>query len=290
MRALVTGAAGMLARALVPALEHAGHAVVAPPEAECDVTDFEALSRTVRAAAPDWVFHLAAWTRVDDCERDPDRAHLVNGLGARNAALAAAAAGAAVLAISTDYVFGGAGERPWREHDPAAPACVYGASKWAGEQAVREVHPRHVVVRTAWLYGAGGPNFPDTILARARAGETLRVVDDQRGSPTWTEDLAPALVALAERAQYGTYHCTSEGDCTWHEFAVHLVTRANLAVEVARTDSATFGRPARRPAYSVLDNGWFRHVTGRRMPHWRDAADRYLASAGAAAPRGKEPR
>lgn len=278
MKALVTGAAGMLARALVPALERAGHAVVAPPEAECDVTDFEALARAARAAEPDWVFHLAAYTRVDDCESDADRAHLVNGLGARNAALAAAAVGAGVLAVSTDYVFGGAGSRPFREHDAVAPISVYGASKWAGEQAVRDVNPRHLVVRTAWLYGAGGPNFPDAILARARSGGPLRVVDDQRGSPTWTEDLAPSLVALAERAQCGTYHCTSEGDCTWHEFACHLVQAAGLTVEVARTDSASFGRPAPRPAYSVLDNGWFRHVTGRRMPHWRDAADRYLAS------------
>jgi dTDP-4-dehydrorhamnose reductase len=277
----VTGAGGMLARALVPALERAGHHVVAPPEAECDVTDHATLVRRVKAARPDWVFHLAAYTRVDDCEREPDRAHLVNGLGARNAALAAAEAGAAVLAVSTDYVFGGDGNRPWREHDPAAPRSVYGASKWAGEQAVREVHPRHLVVRTAWLYGAGGPNFVDTILARARAGEALRVVDDQRGAPTWTEDLAPALLALAETAQYGTYHCTSEGDCTWHEFAVHLVRRAGLAAEVARIDSATLGRPAPRPAYSVLDNGWFHHVTGRRMPHWRDAVDRYLGSLSA---------
>jgi dTDP-4-dehydrorhamnose reductase len=278
VKALVTGAAGMLARALVPALERAGHTVVAPPEAECDVTDFDALAKAARAARPDWVFHLAAYTKVDDCESQADRAHLVNGLGAKNAALAAAEVGAAVLGVSTDYVFGGAGTRPFREHDPAAPRSVYGASKWAGEQAVREVNPRHLVVRTAWLYGAGGPNFPDAILARARSGQPLQVVDDQRGSPTWTEDLAPALVALAESAQYGTYHCTSEGDCTWHEFAVHLVKAAGLAIDVARTDSASFGRPAPRPAYSVLDNGWFRHVTGRRMPHWREAADRYLAS------------
>ncbi len=278
MRALITGAAGMLARALVPALERGGHAVAAPDETDCDVTDFEALARATRLARPDWIFHLAAYTKVDECESDPDRAHLVNGLGAKNAALAAATVGASVLALSTDYVFGGAGTRPWREHDPVAPRSVYGASKWAGEQAVREVNVRHVIVRTAWLYGAGGANFPDTILARARAGEPLRVVDDQRGSPTWTQDLAPALVALAERAQYGTYHCTNEGDCTWHEFASHLVARSGLAVEVARTDSASLGRPAPRPAYSVLDNGWFRHVTGRRMPHWSEAADRYLDS------------
>jgi dTDP-4-dehydrorhamnose reductase len=278
MRALVPGGAGRLAGAVVPALERAGHAVVAPPEAECDVTDLDAVVRAARAARPDWVFHLAAYTRVDDCETQAERAFLVNGLGARNVAMAAAAAGASVLAVSTDYVFGGDSPRPWREHDAAAPRSVYGASKWAGEEAVREVSPRHLIVRTAWLYGAGGPNFPDTILARARAGQPLRVVDDQRGSPTWTEDLARSLVTLAERGQHGTCHCTSEGDCTWHEFAAHLVARAGLAVEVARTDSASFGRPAPRPAYSVLDMTWFRHMSGGRMPHWREAADRYLES------------
>lgn len=276
MKALVTGAAGMLARALVPALERAGHAVVAPPEAECDVTDFEALARAARAAEPDWVFHLAAYTRVDDCESDADRAHLVNGLGARNAALAAAAVGAGVLAVSTDYVFGGAGSRPFREHDAVAPISVYGASKWAGEQAVRDVNPRHLVVRTAWLYGAGGPNFPDAILARARSGGPLRVVDDQRGSPTWTADLAGGVLALLERAEFGTYHVTGSGDCTWHEFAVAACEIAGVPAPVAAIPTAELGRPAPRPAYSVLHNGLFEHVTGRRLPHWRDALRRYL--------------
>jgi dTDP-4-dehydrorhamnose reductase len=220
---------------------------------------------------------------VDACEAEPDRAFLVNGLGARNAALAAAAVGAAVLAISTDYVFGGGATRPWREHDPAAPLGVYGRSKWAGEQAIREVHPRHLIVRTAWLFGRGGPNFVDTILTRARAGQPLAVVGDQRGSPTWTRHLASGLRRLAERAQYGTYHCTNAGDCTWHELADHALRRAGLHVPVERISTERLGRPAPRPAYSVLDGGWFAHVTGYRMPHWKDAVDAHLAETGALA-------
>lgn len=279
MKVLVTGAGGMLARALLPALEAAGHTVLAPPEAEADVTRLEALLERVRAFRPQWLFHLAAFTRVDDCETQPDHAFLVNGLGARNAAIAAADCGAGVLAISTDYVFDGGARAPYREHDPAAPLSVYGASKWAGEQAVREVHPRHLIVRTAWLYGQGGANFIDTVLGKARAGEALRVVDDQRGSPTWTRDLAPALIRLAERAEYGTIHCTNSGYCTWYELAAHVLERAGLHVSLARTETASLARAAPRPAYSVLSNQWFEHLTGTRMPHWKDAVDRYLAGA-----------
>ncbi len=196
MRVAVTGAAGMLARALVPALERAGNEVLAPRESDADVTRYESLRAALEPFRPDWVAHLAAFTRVDDCESDPDLAFRVNGLGARNAALAAAAAGAAVLALSTDYVFDGRATRPYREYDSPGPLSTYGRSKWAGEEAVRDVAPRHVIVRSAWLFGAGGANFVDAILRKARHGEPLTVVDDQRGAPTWTEDLAGARVHL----------------------------------------------------------------------------------------------
>ena len=278
MKVLVTGAGGMLARATRRALEQAGHEVVGLERADADVTELESLLHPTRSFQPDWVFHLAALTKVDDCETQADRAHLVNGLGARNAALAAAANQAAILSISTDYVFGGAARRPYREYDAIAPQSVYGASKWAGEQAVREIHPRHIIVRTSWLYGRGGPNFPDTILRKARDREPLKVVNDQRGAPTWTKDLAGALIKLASTDQYGTYHVTNSGECTWYEFACYLVARAGIEVSIEPTDSATFARPAPRPAYSVLCNLAYEHVTGDRLPHWQDAADRYLKS------------
>ena len=278
MRIAVTGATGMLAKALLPQLQSAGHEVLALRREQADVTSFAALRGAIEPFAPQWVVHLAAFTSVDDCERDSELAFRVNGLGARNAALAAGACGAAVLTISTDYVFDGRATRPYREYDAAAPLSVYGKSKWAGEQAVREVAPRHVIVRTAWLFGAGGANFVDSILRKARHAEPLAVVDDQRGSPTWTGDLARALVRLLAGGEFGTYHCTNGGDCTWHELAEHVVTRSGHGGPVERTTAAALARPATRPAYSVLDGSWCEHVTGQRMPHWKDAVDRYLGS------------
>ena len=278
MKVVVTGAAGMLARALIPQLESAGHEVAAMRRDRADVTSLPALRAAIEAVRPQWVVHLAAFTRVDDCEREVELAFRVNGLGARNAALAAAACGAAVLAISTDYVFDGRATRPYREYDPAGPLSVYGRSKWAGEEAVRDVSPRHVIVRTAWLYGAGGANFVDSILRKARHGEELSVVDDQRGSPTWTADLARALVRLIEASEFGTYHCTNGGDCTWYELAEHVLLRSRHQAPVRRIATAALGRPAPRPAYSVLDRSWCEHVTGFSMPHWKDAVERYLAS------------
>jgi dTDP-4-dehydrorhamnose reductase len=155
---------------------------------------------------------------------------------------------------------------------------VYGASKWAGEQAIRELQPRHTIVRTSGLYGRGGTNFVDTILQRARAGEVLRVVDDQQGSPTWTSDLAPALIALATQGALGTFHVTNTGGSTWHDLAVHACACAGLEVTIERITSRDLARPAPRPAYSVLDGQLFREVTGTAMPSWDDAVNRYLAS------------
>jgi len=278
VRVLVTGAAGMLGQAVMPALAAGGHAALGLDLPELDVTRLESLRGALRDFRPDQVLHLAAFTRVDDCEAQPDEAFRVNGDGARNVALAAAEAGAAVLAVSTDYVFDGTATQPYLESDAARPRSVYGASKWAGEQAVREVHPRHAIVRTSWLFGPGGPNFVDTIVARARAGQPLRVVDDQRGSPTFTGDLAQGLLRLAACGATGTYHCTNTGDCTWYDLAAYVVGRAGLQVPLERTDTASFPRPAKRPAYSVLGNAAFEQKTGWRMPAWRDAVDRHLAA------------
>ncbi|TMQ71630.1 MAG: dTDP-4-dehydrorhamnose reductase, partial [Candidatus Eisenbacteria bacterium] len=265
--------------AVMSALTAGGHEAVGLARGDADVTRPEALRHPITMLGPDWIFHLAGFTQVDDCETRADHAHLVNGFGARNAAQAAAECGAAVLTVSTDYVFSGESTQPYREYDPVGPRSVYGASKLAGEMAVREVHARHLIVRTAWLFGRGGRNFIDGILGRARRGEPLAVVDDQRGSPTSTTDLAEALVKLASLGQYGTYHCTNGGDCTWHELAVHVLARAGVSRPVTRIDSATLARPAQRPAYSVLSNLLFEHVSGLRMTHWQDAVDRYLRDA-----------
>ncbi len=275
MKVLVTGAGGMLAQAMVPALRAAGHAVT--PLVDLDVTRADDVRRAVSDARPHWVFHLAAWTDVDGCEARPEHALLVNGAGAGHVAGAAAEVGAAVLAMSSDYVFAGDDPAPRRENDAVGPVSAYGRSKLAGEEAVRAANPRHAIVRTAWLYGRGGKNFVDTIRARALAGGPLAVVDDQRGAPTWTEDLAGGLVGIMEKSVTGTVHATNEGSCTWHEFACEICALAGVKLAVARLSSAELARPARRPAFSVLDTSRLEMVLGRRLPHWRDALARYMA-------------
>ncbi len=275
MNVLVTGAGGMLAQAVVPALRAAGHAVA--PLVSLDVTRADDVRRAVSDARPHWVFHLAAYTDVDGCEERPEHALLVNGAGAGHVAAAAAEVGAAVLAMSTDYVFAGDDPAPRRETDAVGPLSAYGRSKLAGEEAVRASNAQHAIVRTAWLYGRGGKNFVDTIRARALAGGPLAVVDDQRGAPTWTEDLAGALVGIMEKSLTGTVHATNEGSCTWHEFACEICALAGVNLTVARLSSAELARPARRPAFSVLDTSRLEMVLGRRLPHWRDALARYLA-------------
>ncbi len=277
MKVLVTGAGGMLGQAVVPALKAAGHIVTPCTHATLDVTRLQDVRTAINTARPDWVCHLAAYTNVDGCETAADQAFLVNGLGARNVAIAANDAAAAVLAISTDYVFPGVEASPRREYDAVAPASVYGRSKLAGELGVRETNPRHTIVRTAWLYGEGGKNFVDTIRGKALAGDPLAVVDDQHGAPTWTRDLAAALVTLMEKRVFGTLHATNSGECTWHEFASEICALAGTTTEIKRISSAELARPAQRPAWSVLHLGTLEQVLGRPMPHWRDALSRYLA-------------
>ncbi|HXS81348.1 MAG TPA: dTDP-4-dehydrorhamnose reductase [Methylomirabilota bacterium] len=277
MKVLVTGANGMLAQAVIPALERAGHEVAPFTRAALDVTDAARVHAAVAGARPDWVCHLAAYTDVDGCETNLDHAMAVNGAGAGHAAAAARKAGAAVLAISSDYVFPGDDPRPRRESDAVGPVSAYGRSKLAGEEAVHAANPRHLIVRTAWLYGRGGKNFVDTIRERALAGTALSVVDDQHGSPTWTVDLAAALVELMEKSVTGTMHATNDGECTWYEFAREICAQAGARVDVGRRSSADLGRPAKRPAYSVLDTGLLQRTLGHGMPHWRDALARYVA-------------
>lgn len=285
MRVMVTGAGGLLAHAVRPALGAKGHEVRAYTRAELDVTDERAFAAAATATRPDWIFHLAAMTKVDACESGEGRALAtrVNVDGSRNAARAAEAAGAALLAISSDYVFDGRGRAPYREGDPTGPISAYGSSKLAGEEAIRQSGVRHLLVRTAWLFGRGGKNFVDTILARARAGQPLQVVADQTGSPTLTPDLAEGLVRLAERAENGTYHVVNGGAATWHELASAAVEAAGLTVTIEKIATASLGLAAQRPAYSVLDSTKFTKATGILMPHWRDAVARHVRASREAA-------
>jgi dTDP-4-dehydrorhamnose reductase len=258
MRVLVTGAGGQLGREVVELCRAAGDEVVACDHATLDVADRDRVLQVVAAAAPDTIVHAGAWTNVDGCETEPDRAYAVNALGTRHVAEGARMAGARVVYVSTDYVFDGAGHRPYHEWDATNPVSVYGRSKLGGEAALG---PRDTVVRTSWVCGRHGRNFVKTILGRAMEGQPLSVVDDQHGCPSFTEDLAGMIRQLAVARLPGTFHVTNQGPTTWYRFARDVVDAAGLdtgLVTPISTAEMQPPRPAPRPAYSVLDNAALR--------------------------------
>ncbi len=249
MRLLIAGAAGQLGRHLQEEL-HA-HQVVALDHAALEVADLARVREAVAEHRPDMVLNASAYNRVDDAESDPDAAYRGNALGPRNLALATAEASIPVLHVSTDYVFDGTGKRPYHEYDRPAPRSVYGASKLAGEQAVRELNPRHFVVRTAWLYAPQGQSFARTMLSLATRPE-VRVVSDQIGSPTYAPHLAAAIARLIETGAFGTYHFAGSGAASWCALTQRLYATLGLATPVIAVTTAEFPRPAPRPAYSAL--------------------------------------
>jgi dTDP-4-dehydrorhamnose reductase len=274
MRVLVTGAAGMLGQDVVGAARERGYEVTALARTDLDITDGAAVARTVRDAAPEAVVNCAAWTDVDGAEADEEEATRVNGTGAGNVARAAAEAGAVLVHLSSDYVFDGNGRAPYVESDPVAPLSAYGRSKLAGEREVADAGSRHVIVRSSWLFGLGGGNFVETMLRLgAEAGE-LRVVNDQIGCPTFTGHLAGALLDLAGGQALGIHHVAGAGACSWHAFAIEIFRQVGMEVRVDPTTTAQIGRPAPRPAYSVLATA---RDDGVQLPEWREGLADYLA-------------
>jgi dTDP-4-dehydrorhamnose reductase len=269
---LVTGAGGQLGRAVVDAAS--GHDVVAADSATLDVRDRDAVMQAFGATRPHVAVHAAAWTAVDDCELDLDRAYAVNALGARHVADAAASVGAHVVYVSTDYVFDGCLDRPYHEWDEPHPRSVYAASKLAGE---REIGPGATIVRSAWLFAPWGTNMVRTALRLAAGRPVLRFVDDQRGSPTSVLDLAPALVRLAVARMPGLYHVTNQGGATWFELVCEVLRAAGhdpARVEPIATVDLDPPRAAPRPANSVLDNAVLRLEGEPLLPDWHDAVAR----------------
>ena len=268
----------MLARALVSELQRRGHEVAAPPRSALDVTDEAAFCARILQMQPDAVFHCAAYTAVDDAEKQEEAAFRVNAEATAFAAAACHKIGAALVYPSTDYVFAGTAGRPYRPRDATDPVNAYGRSKLAGEEAARAAG-RWLVIRTSWLYGEGGRNFVDTIRGLSRERERLEVVDDQVGRPTWTGTLANAMVELMMRGAEGILHVTDGGEpVTWHGVAREIVERTGAGAQVVPVASARFPRPARRPAYSVLDCSAAEGILGAAMPEWREVLGRYLAS------------
>lgn len=274
---LVTGAAGMLGREVVRACPE-GWTVTAADLPEFDITSLEETRAFFDRVQPSAVINCAAMTDVDGCESAFEAAYRVNGIGAGHLARAAFEAGAEILHVSTDYVFDGSKGGPYYEDDPTAPLGAYGRSKLAGETFVRANNPRHWIVRTQWLYGAGGRNFVDTILRAAGERDRLEVVNDQVGCPTYARDLAVQLVRLVERTPaYGVYHCSNGGSCSWFEFARAILELADVeGAEVRPIPSDRLDRPAKRPARSVLENFHLRLTIGDGMRPWKEALEAYL--------------
>ena len=274
MRLLLTGAAGMLGNDVTAAAERAGHDVVALARAELDIRDADAARDAVAASAADAVINCAAWTDVDGAEADEAAATLLNGAAAGHVAAAAAAAGAFCVQVSSDYVFDGRGAEPYVESSPTAPIGAYGRSKLAGELAVAAAAPDgHAIVRTAWLFGRSGGNFVATMLRLAAERDTLTVVDDQLGCPTFTGHLADALVEIAERRLGGVRHVAGAGACSWHDLAAATFAATGATVELVRGRTADLNRPAPRPAYSVLRS---ERPDTPVLPAWQDGLHAYL--------------
>lgn len=276
MKVIVTGAHGQLGSDVVCALQKSGHTPIPADREEFDITDADQTQAFFLLHHPDAVIHCAAYTAVDKAESEADICRLVNVTGTENVARAAEMIHAKMLYISTDYIYGGQGETPLCESSPASPLNVYGQTKYAGELAAQKCS-RLFVVRTSWVFGLGGCNFIKTILRLAKSGGTLRVVCDQVGSPTFTEDLAVLLCAMIGTDKYGTYNATNENFCSWFDFAQTILRKSGQSAKVLPVSSEEYGAPAVRPKNSRLskqklsDNGF------SRLPSWEDALDRFLA-------------
>ncbi|MGW9531063.1 dTDP-4-dehydrorhamnose reductase [Paenibacillus terrae] len=276
MKVLVTGASGQLGKDVVNVFQGQGHDVLGYDREQLDITDLEQAVKIVGQYQPDAIIHCAAYTAVDAAESDIDGAYQVNASGTRNMALAAEKVGAKLVYISTDYVFDGTAEQPYHEYDNTNPQSIYGKSKRAGEILVQTLSSRYFIVRTSWVYGLQGNNFVKTMLKLGQEKPHLQVVNDQKGSPTYTVDLARFLEELVQTDKYGVYHASNSGSCTWYEFtqaifeeAVDILDATIIAtLEPCPTDQ--FPRPAARPRNSVMEHIAIRTNGLNDLRHWRE--------------------
>ncbi|MCH3965035.1 MAG: dTDP-4-dehydrorhamnose reductase [Clostridium sp.] len=288
MKILVTGAKGQLASEISSVLKkgktdigyidklYSNAEVKYLGRNELDIARFSDVLNCVEDFRPDVIINCAAYTNVDGCEENFDSAFKVNSIGPRNLARSASITGARLIHVSTDYVFDGKGSVPFREYDVPKPMSVYGRTKLLGEQYIRENCRKYFIVRTSWLYGVYGKNFVYTILKAAREKGHLDVVDDQRGNPTNAEDLAYHILKIALTNEYGIYHCTGKGECSWYDFAGKIVDYAGIDCSVSPITSDKLERAAKRPEYSSLDNMMLRCTIGDDMRPWKDALKSFI--------------
>lgn len=280
MKVVVTGAGGQLGRELTTVFTAGEVDIVGLTSADLDITDARTVMARLMAEQPALVINAAAYTKVDACEEDPAPAWGVNAAGAWHLALVCRELGATLVHVSTDYVFDGTQARPYTEFDAVGPASVYGRTKEAGEQLVRDTLDRHYIVRTSWLHGRYGGNFLRTMLRVGRERDQVTVVNDQRGCPTFADDLARSIAELVGTGAYGTYHRTGTGSCTWFELARAAYERADIPVEVLPVTTEQYGAPAPRPANSVLENTKANLLGLDPLPRWEDSLDRFLTQLG----------
>lgn len=275
-RLMVTGCNGQLGHAVNR--QYAGNTeyeLVNTDVGELDITKIDQVMEYVRYVKPYAIINCAAYTAVEACEKEEDLAFRINAVGARNLSIAANETGAKLMHISTDYVFDGEGTRPYRETDPTGPQGAYGRTKLAGEELVKEFSDRHFILRTAWLYGEG-KNFVRTMLRLSETNDKVRVVRDQVGSPTSAAELAKAVAFLLPTENYGLFHATCEGDCSWAEFAQEIFRLAEKKTVVEGITSEEYGAAVKRPAYSILDNYMLRMTSDFTFADWHDAIREYL--------------
>ncbi len=276
MKVLITGAKGMLGQDVAADARARGHEVIAWDREKIDITVLDNVRQSLSKVCPEVIINCAAYTNVDAAENEEDAALAVNGLGVRNLALACRELDIAPVHFSTDYVFDGSKQGKYGIFDSPNPINAYGRTKLYGEEYLRLISPRYYLVRTSWLFGKGGNNFIETMLRLAQDRSELSVVFDQRGCPTFTEDLSRAVLDLIETGAFGIYHITNSGDTTWFDFAKEIMKESGCQVSVCPISTKEFGRPAARPENSVLDPFPLRETVGYLLPDWRDALRRYL--------------
>lgn len=276
MKVLVTGATGQLGYDIMKELKSREIPAVGLGSKDCDITDLSAVLHIVEAIQPDAVIHCAGYTAVDKAEEEPDLCYTVNVTGTQNLITACKKTDCRFMFVSSDYVFDGLGDRPWKPDDKRNPQSEYGKSKYLGELAVEKQLEKYFIVRISWVFGINGNNFVKAILKRANSGQTVSVVADQIGSPTYTPDAAKLMADMIQTEAYGTYHITNEGCCSWYEFACRILAESHIDITVHPLTAEEYGAKARRPKNSRLDKSCLTDNGFRLLPRWEDALKRFL--------------